>query len=275
MTPEQWEKVKEIFGDALEREPAERESFLREAARGDSALLADLLRMLKENERDTDLLSQLALADPKALRREEKPRFEAPALLARRFRIVRFISRGGMGEVYEAEDLELGEHIALKAIRPSVSSDPELRALFKREIQLARRVTHPNVCRIFDLHEDATEADGDPILLLSMEMIEGQTLAEYLRINGPLGVRDALPLIEQMAAGLQAVHDAGVIHGDLKPGNVMLASRAGDGAPHARVMDFGVALPMGASNSGSVSSSPGLRGGTPDYKPGQIGRAHV
>ena len=265
MKPDQWEKVKEIFGDALDREPAERESFVREAAGGDAALLTELLRMLKENERDTDLLSKLALADPKALRQEEKSRFETSALLARRFRIVRFISRGGMGEVYEAEDLELGERVALKAIRPSVSSDPELRALFKREVQLARRVTHPNVCRIFDLHEHSTEVDGAPILLLSMEMIEGRTLAEYLRIMGPLGFRDALPLIEQIAAGLQAVHDAGVIHGDLKPGNVMLASRPGDAAPHARVMDFGVALPMGASNSGNTSSSPGLRGGTPDY----------
>jgi len=287
MTPEQWNRVKEIFGDALEREPSDRESFIREAAKDDADLLAELLRLLKENERDSDLLSQLAVADTRAIRPEEPPRFAASTLLARRFRIVRFIARGGMGEVYEAEDLELGERVALKAIRPRVASDPELRALFKREVQLARRVTHPNVCRIFDLHENPPE-DGEPVLLLSMELIEGQTLAHHLRQNGPMSFDDMLLIIEQIGAGLQAVHDAGVIHGDLKPGNVMLALRPGETIPQARVMDFGVALPAGASGlkyldkanlplsdeaSSSAArsipvsrqSSPPLRGGTPDY----------
>ena len=213
MTPEQWNRVKEIFGDALEREPSDRESFIREAAKDDADLLAELLRLLKENERDSDLLSQLAVADTRAIRPEEPPRFAASTLLARRFRIVRFIARGGMGEVYEAEDLELGERVALKAIRPRVASDLELRALFKREVQLARRVTHPNVCRIFDLHENPPE-DGEPVLLLSMELIEGQTLAHHLLQNGTMSFDDMLLIIEQIGAGLQAVHDAGVIHGD-------------------------------------------------------------
>jgi len=114
-----------------------------------------------------------------------------------------------MGEVYEAEDLELGVRVALKAIRQRVALDAELRALFRREIQLARRVTHPNVCRIFDLAQHEDPENGGATLLLSMELIEGQSLAEHLRLNGPLTFRDALPLIEDIAAGLQAVHDAG------------------------------------------------------------------
>jgi Tol biopolymer transport system component len=266
MTPELWEQVKRIFGDALDYEPSEREAFVREAAGQNSDLLVELLRMLKENERDTDLLSQFAIADPRALRPDDRPRFSADAVLARRFRIIRFITRGGMGEVYEAEDLDLAERVALKAIRPRLAADSEIRALFKREIQLARRVTHPNVCRIFDLHEDSVQ--GEPVLLLSMELIEGKTLAQHLREHGPLSFRQALPLVGQIAAGLQAVHDAGVIHGDLKPGNVML-SRS-----QAKVMDFGVALPISEAGPGAFSStglSPAntgsgvLRGGTPEY----------
>jgi len=156
MSPERWQRLKDIFGDALELPPPEREAFVRRAAADDPEMLAELIEMLRESERETDLLSRPALADAKALSREEAPRFAPSTFLARRFRIVRFIARGGMGEVYEAEDVELGERVALKAIRQRVNADSELRALFRREVQMARRVTHPNVCRIFDLaqHED-------------------------------------------------------------------------------------------------------------------------
>jgi serine/threonine protein kinase len=220
MKPEPWQRIKEILGDALDLEPGAREAFVRDAANDDPSLLAELLRLVKESEHETDLLSRPILADAKALSQDEAPRFAPSAFLARRFRIVRFIARGGMGEVYEAEDVELNERVALKAIRQSIASDTG-RALFKREIQLARRIAHPNVCRIFDLAQHEDSGAGEPVLLLSMEVIEGQTLSEYLRLQGPLTFRAALPLVEEIAAGLQAVHDAGVIHGDLKPGNVM------------------------------------------------------
>jgi Tol biopolymer transport system component len=287
MKREQWQRVKEIFGEALDRAPSEREAFIHQAA-GDPELLAELLRLLKETERESDLLSKPVLADAWAVTQKDAPRFAPSAVLARRFRIVRFIARGGMGEVYEAEDMELGERVALKAIRQRVGSDTDLRALFKREIQLARRVTHPNVCRLFDLEQHEDPESGEPILLLSMELIEGQTLTEYLRQGGPLNHRSALPLIEDVAAGLQAIHDAGIIHGDLKPSNVMLVTRPGEAAPRAVVMDFGMAFPAGeasargtASESETVNcpSSPGdsgptltlyqagggFVGGTPDY----------
>src|SRR5436190_6264155 len=259
MTPERWEKLKRIFGDALEREPRERESFVREAAKSDPELLSELLRLLEESDRDSKLLSRPALTRARALEPDEGPRFSPETVLARRFRIVRFIARGGMGEVYEAEDLELGERVALKAIRRNIAPDSELLSLFKKEVQLARRVTHPNVCRIFDLaqHEDG----GTILMLLSMELLEGPTLSEHLRDAGPMSFRDALPLIEEIAAGLQAVHDAGIIHGDLKPGNVMLAARTGEDRPRAVVMDFGMALPVTPESPGDRVS----RGGTPEY----------
>jgi Tol biopolymer transport system component len=259
MTPERWEKLKQIFGDALERAPTEREALVREAAKDDPELLSELLRLLEESDRDSKLLSQPALTRARPLEPDEGPRFAPDTVLARRFRIIRFIARGGMGEVYEAEDLELGERVALKAIRRNIAPDSELLALFKQEVQLARRVTHPNVCRIFDLeqHEDA----GTTVMLLSMELLHGPTLSEHLRDTGSLSFRDALPLIEEIAAGLQAVHDAGIIHGDLKPANVMLASRLGEDRPRAVVMDFGMALPVTPDAPGHRVS----RGGTPEY----------
>jgi Tol biopolymer transport system component len=254
MTRQQWQRVKEIFGEAMDRPPADREQFIRETAADNPELTGELLRLLRETARDSDLLSKPVLANARAVTRDEAPRFGPSALLARRFRIVRFIARGGMGEVYEAEDLELGERVALKAIRQLSGSDTDLRPLFKREIQLARHVTHPNVCRIFDLAQHEFPESGQPVLLLSMELIEGQSLTEYLRQNGPLHYRSALPLIEDVAAGLQAIHDAGIVHGDLKPGNVMLVTRAGETEPHAIVMDFGMALPVGEASAPAASS---------------------
>jgi hypothetical protein len=151
MTPEQWALVKEIFGAALEKDIAEREPFVRAAAGNTPDLIPEVLRLLNESERESDLLSRPVLADALAVSQQEAPRFAPSTLLARRFRIDRFIARGGMGEVYEAEDVELGERVALKAIRPQTGSESALRALFKQEIQVGRRVTHPSVCRIFDL----------------------------------------------------------------------------------------------------------------------------
>jgi len=161
-------------------------------------------------------------------------------VLAGRFRIVRFLARGGMGDVYEAEDVELSGSLALKTIRPEVARDPVLMARFKREVQLARRVTHPNVSRIFDVFRDG---DGqNEITFLTMEMLPGDTLAQRIHSAelGRLKPEEALPLAAQMAAGLDAAHRAGVVHRDFKSGNVMLVPDDGGGT-RAVVTDFGVA----------------------------------
>src|SRR5262249_27213509 len=145
-------------------------------------------------------------------------------VLAERFTIVRFIARGGMGEVYEAQDSELSERVALKTIRPDIADDPMALARFKREIQLARKVTHPNVSRIFDIvnHrwpapaiESGGRAGGDDRLtFLTMELLSGETLHERLRRDGRMAPAAALAIIEQMVGALGAAHAAGVVHRD-------------------------------------------------------------
>jgi eukaryotic-like serine/threonine-protein kinase len=185
-------------------------------------------------------------------------------LLAGRFRIVKFIDRGGMGDVYEAEDLELRERVALKTVRPEIAGVPQAMERFKREIQLARRVTHPNVCRIFDIFHDKTES-GD-ITFLTMELLPGETLHHRLSRIGRMTTTEALPIIRQMAAGLGAAHNVGVIHRDFKSSNVMLIPLDADAQQfRAVVTDFGLARPAIAHQSLATLSNAGEALGTPAY----------
>src|SRR5208282_6533462 len=145
-------------------------------------------------------------------------------LLAKRYKVLRYIGKGGMGEVYEAEDCELHERVALKTILPEIARQADSIQRFKREIQLARKVTHPNVCRIFDL-----VYHGNTIFL-TMELLEGETLSQRLRRTGAMTTGEALPLVAQMAAGLAAAHLAGIVHRDFKCSNVMLVRSPGQEA---------------------------------------------
>jgi TolB-like protein/tetratricopeptide (TPR) repeat protein/tRNA A-37 threonylcarbamoyl transferase component Bud32 len=191
--------------------------------------------------------------------------FAEGELLAGRFRIVRLLARGGMGEVYEAEDLDLNERVALKAVRQEIGDDEQSLERFKREVQLARKVTHPNVCRTFDsVRHRPEDARGD-VVLVTMELLQGETLAERLKRCGPMASGEALPLVEQMADALQAAHDAGVIHRDFKSANVMLA-RSGESI-RAVVTDFGLArgaAVVGADGQASAQATSAFIG-TPEY----------
>jgi eukaryotic-like serine/threonine-protein kinase len=188
-------------------------------------------------------------------------------VLAGRYRIARFLARGGMGEVYAAEDAELGEQVALKTVRPEVARDAIAIERFKREIQLARKVTHKNVCRIFDLayHRPAGAGPGEPaVLFLTMELLSGETLAQLLERTGPLSPAEALPIARQNAAALGAAHQVGVVHRDLKPGNVLLVPGPAEGdGPRAVVTDFGLARAQAEDKSLTLSAAAVL--GTPAY----------
>ncbi len=181
----------------------------------------------------------------------------AGVVIAGRYEVIRLIATGGMGEVYEAQDRELGERVALKRIRGAAASDPGAIERFKREIQLARKVTHANVCRIHDLgvHRDG-DGDGEPEVFLSMELLAGETLAARIK-RGKLTTGEARPLLAQLAAGLGAAHAAGIIHRDLKSQNVILV----DG--RAVITDFGLAR-LGADQPGAAETT-GAIVGTPAY----------
>jgi serine/threonine protein kinase len=158
-------------------------------------------------------------------------------VIADRYRIVRLMGRGGMGEVYEAQDLLLNERVALKTLRGDLAGDETLLLRFHQEISIARRVTHPNVCRIFEVGIHRAEGQP-PLLFFAMELLHGQTLAERIRA-GRLTRDEAFPIAVQLAEGLQAAHRAGIIHADFKSANVILVP-SGSGV-RAVITDFGVA----------------------------------
>jgi serine/threonine protein kinase len=164
--------------------------------------------------------------------------FKAGDVLSQRFRIERLIARGGMGAVYRAIDLDLDVALALKTIRPEIASEPDTLRRFKREVLLARSISHPNVCRIYDSGRDP---DRD-ITFLTMEYLPGETLETRIRRDGPLAPGLALLLLEQITDALDAAHKAGVIHRDLKSGNIMLVpSEEGE---RAVLTDFGIACAL-------------------------------
>ena len=167
-------------------------------------------------------------ADDVPPEREPGPSVQSGDKLAGRYRIVNLIGEGAIGEVYEAFDEALAEPLALKTLRAQVASQAVTVERFRREIELARKVTHRNVCRTYDLgrHE---MADGNVVTFLTMELLRGTSLDRYMRGRGRLTTDEALPFVLQMTAGLQAAHTAGVIHRDFKPGNLVLVPEAGAG----------------------------------------------
>ena len=245
-----WDRVKAIVSDAAELAPAERPAFVLEACGGDAVLRAEVERLLVHVDQDD--VSELL---PAANTKEPDHMLAVNETLCGRFRIVRFIGAGGMGEVYEAHDLELGVTVALKTLRADLVDDAQFAARFRREVQLARQVTHPNVCRVFDLGHDRNRT------FLSMELLDGETLRQLLRRTGSLPVEQALPMVQQIASGLAALHERGIVHRDLKPGNVMV-TREG----RAVLSDFGLARGAAAGNVTVTNiSRVGQLLGTPDY----------
>lgn len=176
--------------------------------------------------------------------------FDPGQTLAGRYRIVSRLGKGGMGEVYRADDLTLGVSVALKFLPAGLAHDPRWLENFRAEVRLAREITHPSVCRVYDI----TEADG--LVFLTMEHVDGEDLASLLRRIGRLPHDKAVQIARQLCSGLAAAHNLGVIHRDLKPANIMI-----DGRGNTRIMDFGIAGVAGQLAEAHIAA------GTPAYMP--------
>jgi serine/threonine-protein kinase len=272
MTPERWRQVTEVFHGALAREAVQQKAFLDERCAGDPGLRAEVDAMLAAHrdagqfgERPVFVASSAgpgssagasaAEGDSSSLPTRAQPRSRPQAsvllpgtLLGGRYRIVALQGRGGMGEVYRADDLKLGQAVALKLLPPGLREDETRRQRLRDEVKLARLVAHPNVCRVWDV----VETDGYEFL--AMEYVDGEDLASLLRRIGRLPEDRAVRMARELCAGLSAVHDQGLLHRDLKPANVMV-----DGRGHARLADFGLAAVA------EQVTGPDIRSGTPAY----------
>ena len=179
-------------------------------------------------------------------------------VLADRYHVVRKLGEGGMGQVYLAEHVKMGRKSAIKVMSPSMVHDPDAVARFNREAANASRISHPNVCAVYDFGETP-----EGVIYLAMEFIEGEPLTELLAREGELPVARAGAIFLQVADALQAAHDLGIVHRDLKPDNVML-SRGRDGMDIVKVVDFGIAKAVGGRDTQKVTKT-GLVVGTPEF----------
>jgi serine/threonine protein kinase len=179
---------------------------------------------------------------------------------------VRFIAKGGMGEVYEAADCLLqGAQVAVKTILPQIADDPDLQQRFESEVLLARQVNHSNLCPIYDIFH--CHQPPPSFLFLTMKLLPGETLAARLRGTASISTREGLAILKQMAAGLAAIHAAGIVHRDIKPNNIMLDGTGLD--VRLCITDFGLARAYTGETSLSGNE---LAAGTPDYMAPEVRR---
>ena len=271
MTPEQWRLVNQIFDHAADLPAAAQAAAVHELSRGEAVVESEVLRLLQSMRQAGDFLAA-PLLDLHALLPDDlspAPMFVPGAVILDRFHIRRFLASGGMGEVYEAWDNELEEDVALKTIRPQIARHPEVIERFKQEVRNARGISHPNICRVYEIfHVDAP--GGERIWFLSMELVRGTTLLDCIHTKGCLPSADALLIARQMASGLEAAHQYGLVHRDFKSANVMLVEEASKPA-RAVIMDFGLSARMlqaDAIDRHATAGTPGYmapeqeRGGT-------------
>src|SRR5271170_8476266 len=252
MTPELWQRLKPIFHAALEEDTQNRAAYIDAACGRDLELKRHLEQLLRAEQQATGTLDA-PIAHLNGFLDNQGPRFQPGELILGRFRILHPIGKGGMGEVYEAEDLQLGI-VALKTIRHGIASSSDAFERFRQEVQLARRVSGPEVCRIHELYLLPASGKYEATAFLTMEYLDGVTLYERIQTDGPLPWKEALNITLEICEGLRLIHEKGIIHRDLKTGNIMLCKQAG--TTRIVVMDFGLARDFSADTFKRDSSSP-------------------
>jgi serine/threonine-protein kinase len=254
MTAEDWSLVKTAFASALEQPETGRREYLASACADRPEVLSRVLELLDNHREDTQETGSVPATDRSQV-------FKPGEVIAERFRIVRLLGTGGMGQVFLAYDQKLAVSVALKTLHPALAEDPEFVKRFRREICVAREVSHPGLCRIYDLVEHTQR--GSIVHCFSMELLKGESLADLIARNRPLGTREALALLRPIASALAALHDSGIVHRDLKPSNVIHVERPGN-EPRVVVTDFGLAKPV-TGGSALFESHQASRVGSPYF----------
>jgi serine/threonine-protein kinase len=272
MTTERYQRIKEVFLAVCDRPVEEQDQEAARLCGEDQELRAEVSSLLQLHRDASEsltaepdpIISDRPASEKSAVSQHRshvsrsgashrdspdstpRGRFDSGTVLAERYRIVSLLGTGGMGEVYRADDLTLDQPVALKFLPPSFENNPAWLERFHNEVRLSRQVTHPNVCRVFDIGE----VDGEQFI--SMEFVDGEDLSALLRRIDRLPRDKAIQIARQLCAGLAAAHDKGVLHRDLKPANIML-----DGRGQVRITDFGI--------SGRVDGASDGAAGTPAY----------
>ena len=228
MTPERWQQVKQIFNSAITYRPEERRLFISQACSGDADLRSEVESLIASHEQSGSFIDQPAFEAAASLLASERAELNSGQHIGS-YEVLAFISRGGMGEVYLAEDKRLGRKVALKLLPASFTTDDDRLRRFEQEARAASALNHPNIITIYEI----TQASGSQII--ATEFVEGETLRHRLS-RSAVTFSEALNIAIQIADALSAAHKAGIIHRDIKPENVMLRP---DG--YVKVLDFGLA----------------------------------
>src|SRR5438132_10054108 len=214
MTPERWQRVKDIFQSALERAPGEQSAFLADECGGDEALRNEVQSLLASHERSGEFIDSPAYEAAAELIMNDKTELK-PGQTIGSYEIISFISRGGMGEVYLAQDRRLSRKVALKILPVSFTRDVDRLRRFEQEARAASALNHPNIITIYEILK------ANSTHVIATEFVEGETLRWHLS-HAPPSVSESLRIAIQVADALVAAHKAGIVHRDIKPENIML-----------------------------------------------------
>ncbi len=240
MDAERWKRVEDLLQSALELPDAQHEEFLRQECAGDAELLQEVRSLLAAHREAGNFLDPPEINDSNALTQTSLVGASPPAMpsitgqIVSHYRVLGQLGSGGMGVVYQAEDIKLGRRVAMKFLPGEVASDRVAFERMQREARAASALDHPNICSIYELGED----EGHPFIV--MQLLEGQTLREWIlrsaKQEPQLRLEQTLDLAIQMANGLEAAHQKGIAHRDIKPANVFVTARG-----EAKILDFGLA----------------------------------